>query len=108
MIYFETDQFKFTILAESIERLDPVIALLKAQPNLKIKLTGHTDSRQTVEYNKVLSKNRVFETRKYLMKKGVKAKRMKVSWFSELVPVAPNKSVDGMKLNRRVELQIVK
>ena len=106
VIYFDTDQFSLT--AESIALLDPVSALLKAQPNLKLKLTGHTDSRQSVQYNVELSKNRVFETRKYLIKHGLDAKRMKVAWFSELVPAAPNKTVDGMKLNRRVELKITK
>jgi outer membrane protein OmpA-like peptidoglycan-associated protein len=106
VIYFDTDQFSLT--AESIALLDPVSALLKAQPSLKLKLTGHTDSRQSVQYNVELSKNRVFETRKYLIKHEVKAKRMKVAWFSELVPAAPNNTVDGMKLNRRVELKITK
>ena len=106
VIYFDTDQFSLT--AESIALLDPVSTLLKAQPNLKLKLTGHTDSRQSVQYNVELSKNRVFETRKYLIKHGLDAKRMKVAWFSELVPAAPNKTVDGMKLNRRVELKITK
>ena len=106
IIYFDTDKFDLT--AESTSIVEVMVKLLTAQPNLKLKLTGHTDSRQTVQYNVELSKNRVFETRKYLMKNGVSAKRLKVAWFSELVPAAPNKTVDGMKLNRRVELQIVK
>jgi outer membrane protein OmpA-like peptidoglycan-associated protein len=106
IIYFDTDKFDLT--AESTSIVDVMVKLLTAQPSLKLKLTGHTDSRQTVQYNVELSKNRVFETRKYLIKNGVDAKRMKLSWFSELVPAAPNKTVDGMKLNRRVELQIVK
>ena len=106
VIYFDTDHFDLT--AEATSTVEVVVNLLTAQSGLKLKLTGHTDSRQTVQYNVELSKNRVFETRKYLMKNGVEAKRMKVAWFSELVPAAPNKSVDGMKLNRRVELQIVK
>ena len=106
IIYFDTDKFDLT--AESTSIVEVMVKLLTAQPSLKLKLTGHTDSRQTVKYNVELSKNRVFETRKYLMKNGVSAKRMKLSWFSELVPAAPNKTVDGMKLNRRVELQIVK
>jgi outer membrane protein OmpA-like peptidoglycan-associated protein len=106
IIYFDTDKFDLT--AESTSIVDVMVKLLTAQPSLKLKLTGHTDSRQTVQYNVELSKNRVFETRKYLMKNGVEAKRMKVAWFSELVPAAPNKSVDGMKLNRRVEIQISK
>jgi outer membrane protein OmpA-like peptidoglycan-associated protein len=106
IIYFDTDKFDLT--AESTSIVEVMVKLLTAQPSLKLKLTGHTDSRQTVKYNVELSKNRVFETRKYLIKNGVKAKRMKLAWFSELVPAAPNKTVDGMKLNRRVELQIVK
>ncbi len=106
IIYFDTDKFDLT--AESTSIVDVMVKLLTAQPSLKLKLTGHTDSRQTVQYNVELSKNRVFETRKYLIKNGVKAKRMKLAWFSELVPAAPNKTVDGMKLNRRVELQVRK
>jgi outer membrane protein OmpA-like peptidoglycan-associated protein len=106
VIYFDTDKFDLT--AEAMSTIEVITKLLTAQPSLKLKLTGHTDSRQTVQYNVELSKNRVFETRKYVIKNGVEAKRMKVAWFSELVPAAPNKSVDGMKLNRRVELQIVK
>lgn len=106
IIYFDTDKFDLT--AESTSIVEVMVKLLTAQPSLKLKLTGHTDSRQTVKYNVELSKNRVFETRKYLMKNGVSSKRLKVAWFSELVPAAPNKTVDGMKLNRRVELQIVK
>ena len=106
IIYFDTDKFDLT--AESTSIVEVMVKLLTAQPSLKLKLTGHTDSRQTVQYNVELSKNRVFETRKYLMKNGVSSKRLKVAWFSELVPAAPNKTVDGMKLNRRVELQVVK
>jgi outer membrane protein OmpA-like peptidoglycan-associated protein len=106
VIYFDTDKFDLT--AESMVTADVMVKLFSIQPSLKLKLTGHTDSRQSVQYNVTLSKNRVFETRKYLIKNGVDAKRMKLSWFSELVPAAPNKTVDGMKLNRRVELRIVK
>ncbi len=106
VIYFDTDKFDLT--AEATSTVEVITKLLTAQPSLKLKLTGHTDSRQTVQYNVELSKNRVFETRKYLIKNGVKAKRMKVAWFSELVPAAPNKTVDGMKLNRRVELKVSK
>jgi outer membrane protein OmpA-like peptidoglycan-associated protein len=105
VIYFDTDKFDLT--AEAMSTIEVITKLLTAQPSLKLKLTGHTDSRQTVQYNVELSKNRVFETRKYLIKNGVNAKHLKLAWFSELVPAAPNKSVDGMKLNRRVELQIV-
>jgi outer membrane protein OmpA-like peptidoglycan-associated protein len=106
VIYFDTNEFSLT--AESVTTLEALVTVLKSQPNLKVKLTGHTDSRQSVQYNVELSKNRVFEARKYLMRNGVKAKRMKLAWFSELVPAAPNKTVDGMKLNRRVEIRVMK
>lgn len=106
VIYFDTNKFKIT--AESEATLDLVYRIIGVQPDLKLKLTGHTDSRQSVAYNVELSKNRVFETRKFLLKKGIKSNRMKLAWFSELVPAAPNKTVDGMKLNRRVELKIMK
>lgn len=105
VIYFNTNRFALT--AESKNTMDLLVTVLMAQPTLKLKVTGHTDSRQSVEYNRELSKNRVFETRKYLLKHGVKAKRMKVAWFSELVPAVPNKTQEGMQQNRRVELKVL-
>ena len=105
-LYFNTNEFKLT--EESVMKLDQLVVALKANTTWKLLLTGHTDSRSSVQYNLILSKNRVQETRKYLISKGVNASRIKVSWHSELEPSAPNMSQEGMRLNRRVEIKLSK
>ena len=105
-LYFDTDEFKLT--AESVAKLELLLGALKTNVVLKLILTGHTDSRSSVKYNQILSRNRVQETRKYLLNKGVEASRIKVSWHSELEPSAPNDTEEGRRLNRRVEVRIQK
>ncbi len=105
-LYFDTDEFKLT--AESVAKLELLLGALKTNAVLKLILTGHTDSRSSVKYNQILSRNRVQETRKYLLNKGVEASRIKVSWHSELEPSAPNDTEEGRRLNRRVEVRIQK
>ncbi|MEY2760393.1 MAG: Outer rane porin precursor [Bacteroidota bacterium] len=105
-LYFDTNEFKLT--AESVAKLELLLGALKTNAVLKLILTGHTDSRSSVKYNQILSRNRVQETRKYLLNKGVEASRIKVSWHSELEPSAPNDTEEGRRLNRRVEVRIQK
>jgi outer membrane protein OmpA-like peptidoglycan-associated protein len=104
-LYFDTNEFKLT--EESVAKLELLLGALKTNAVLKLILTGHTDSRSSVKYNQILSRNRVQETRKYLLKKGVAASRIKVSWHSELEPSAPNDTEEGRRLNRRVEVRIL-
>jgi outer membrane protein OmpA-like peptidoglycan-associated protein len=105
-LYFDTNEFKLT--DESVAKLELLLGTLKTNVALKLILTGHTDSRSSVQYNQILSRNRVQETRKYLLNKGVAASRIKVSWHSELEPSAPNDTEEGRRLNRRVEVRILK
>jgi len=105
-LYFDTNEFK--LAEESVAKLELLLGALKTNAVLKLILTGHTDSRSSVKYNQILSRNRVQETRKYLLKKGVAASRIKVSWHSELEPSAPNDTEEGRRLNRRVEVRILK
>ncbi len=105
-LYFDTNEFKLT--DESVAKLELLLGTLKKNVALKLILTGHTDSRSSVQYNQILSRNRVQETRKYLLNKGVSASRIKVSWHSELEPSAPNETEEGRRLNRRVEVRILK
>jgi outer membrane protein OmpA-like peptidoglycan-associated protein len=105
-LYFDTNEFKLS--DESVAKLELLLGTLKTNVALRLILTGHTDSRSSVQYNQILSRNRVQETRKYLLNKGVAASRIKVSWHSELEPSAPNDTEEGRRLNRRVEVRILK
>jgi outer membrane protein OmpA-like peptidoglycan-associated protein len=102
VVYFRTD--KSWIGPMNARKLDRIISLLAEYPQVNVKLQGHTDYRQTEQYNEGLAERRVESVRRYLMKRGVSADRFKGETFSELVPA----SRTDLQLNRRVEVHIWK
>ena len=77
-------------------------------PDLKVKISGHTDSKGKAEYNIALSKRRARAARNYLISKGIPAYRINAIVFGESTPVKSNINQDGKdsplgrKYNRRV------
>jgi flagellar motor protein MotB len=102
VVYFRTD--KSWIGPMNARKLDRIISLLAEYPFVNVKLQGHTDYRQTEQYNEGLAERRVASVRRYLMQRGVNANRFKGEAFSELVPA----SKTDLQLNRRVEVHIWK
>jgi OOP family OmpA-OmpF porin len=102
-IYFDTD--KATLKAESEGTLNQVLSLLKAKPELRIAIAGHTDSQASDVYNLDLSKRRAQSVVKWLTDKGIAASRLEAQGFGESQPVADNDSAAGRALNRRVEIR---
>lgn len=103
-IFFETD--KSTLKPESTEELDKLVKILNDNPNIKIKINGHTDNVGTEKYNIKLSKNRAAEVEKYLVKNGIKKERLKNDGYGSKKPIATNKTSAGRSQNRRVEFEI--
>jgi OOP family OmpA-OmpF porin len=71
-----------------------------------IKITGHTDSTGTPEYNKELSLKRAQAVRDYLVELGADASKMEVVGMGEDQPIADNKTREGRAQNRRVEVDV--
>jgi hypothetical protein len=71
----------------------------------EIYLTGHTDGDGKDAYNKALSKRRVDEVNIYLKEK-VNAP-IHNDYLGEIKPVSSNKTDEGKKLNRRVEVTLI-
>jgi len=89
-------------------RLDSVIAMLKANPRMKISVNGYTCAIGGDSYNKDLSVMRASVVASYLFKHGVGFDRLVYQGFGKTHYVAPN---DGKQnyLNRRTEVyQMVK
>jgi OOP family OmpA-OmpF porin len=74
---------------------------------ITIKITGHTDSSGTAEYNQQLSVRRAEAVRDYLIGIGADASKMEVAGMGETSPIADNKTAAGRAQNRRVEVEIV-
>ncbi|MBS1488361.1 MAG: OmpA family protein [Bacteroidetes bacterium] len=97
-----------TLLAESYPELDVVQSFLLNNPNVEIMLEGHTDNRGNAEANLILSRQRVEVIKKYLVSKGIPAKRIKGKGYGGTKPVTTADNEEARKLNRRVEFVIVK
>jgi len=96
------------LLPESDPELDVVVSFLKANPNVRIELAGHTDNRGVQSDNVKLSQQRVNKVKEYLVSKGVEAKRITGKGYGGARPIASNETEETRKLNRRVEFTIKK
>lgn len=72
-----------------------------------VNILGHTDSVGSTDYNQELSEVRAESVKNYLMSLDISRSRMIVRGYGETDPVATNKTDEGRRLNRRVEIVIV-
>jgi len=105
-VLFDFDRFELKEIARS--SLDEVVELLKAYPENKVKVEGHTDSVGSADYNLKLSQLRAASVAKYLIQKRVPTSRIEISGYGETKPIAPNVTIQGRQQNRRVEVVILK
>lgn len=110
-IFFDSD--KSNIRKDAAKTMDANIAKMKVDKNIIIKITAHTDSKASREYNLKLSQKRADAAIAYLGKKGIKKDRILAvvaMGESQLV----NDCGDDKKCaellnqqNRRVEFKII-
>lgn len=81
---------------------------IKAHPEGRILIEGHTDSIGSVESNLALSKARAAEVRRTLIENyNLEAARIETAGYGEARPVADNATPDGRMRNRRVVITVV-
>lgn len=96
------------ILPGSYEELEMVVDLMKHNPTMKIRVDGHTDNRGVPKHNLRLSKARAKAVEEYLIEQGIERKRISRKGFGGSKPIADNDDPELRKLNRRVEITILK
>ncbi|GHN00427.1 hypothetical protein WSM22_19160 [Cytophagales bacterium WSM2-2] len=96
------------LLPESNDELDMVVDFLKYNPTVEIELEGHTEDAGDKEANLKLSQERVDVVKKYIMARGISAKRVTGIGYGGANPIATNRNEEGRRQNRRVEFKIVK
>lgn len=102
-ILFDTG--KADIKAESKAALEEIAKLLKADPQMKLRVVGHTDNQGTLDANIALSKRRAEAVNAALAAQhGIAASRLAGYGVADLAPVASNRDEAGRAKNRRVEL----
>lgn len=104
MIHFETG--KAVILPDSFAILDEVADVLIQNPNIRIRIEGHTDSTGSYDLNMRLSQSRADSVKQYLVSKGIDPFRMEAIGYGPSKPIDTNKTASGRARNRRVEIYI--
>ena len=104
-VYFDYDRSEISEEARGI--LDAKVPLLSANPGLRIRVAGHTDSRGSDEYNLALGQRRAAAAKRYLTQRGIADARVDVISYGEERPAAQGEEESAWSQNRRAEFEIV-
>jgi peptidoglycan-associated lipoprotein len=101
-VYFAYDSAALS--AQVSDALLENIRHLKEEGYGKILIEGHADARGTKEYNLALGERRAQAVKNFLVRNGVKAKKVKIVSYGEEKPAAYGASERSYRLNRRAEI----
>jgi peptidoglycan-associated lipoprotein len=104
MINFDYDQA--TVRQTDQATLDRKAAVLAANPNVKLQISGHADERGSDEYNLALGNRRAAAAKRYLENKGIDGSRLDVVSYGEERPLNPGHDEAAYAQNRRDEFQV--
>lgn len=98
------DVNKAIIKPNSYKTLNKIGELLSENPDLAIKIIGHTDSDGSTQANQKLSEKRAEAIKDYLIKNfSIDASRLETIGKGESEPIESNATPEGKAKNRRVE-----
>jgi peptidoglycan-associated lipoprotein len=103
-IYFEFDSDQLS--TEATAGLDAKLAILNANPGLRLRISGHADERGSDEYNLALGQRRAAAAKRYLTGRGIADDRIEIISFGEERPAAQGGDESAWAQNRRDEFEI--
>ncbi len=92
------------INTEAIPELDRLISQLRQNPNVRIKIEGHSDATETLT-NGNLSMQRAETIMRYMVQNGFS--NIEFTGLRDSRPLAPNDTEDNRRRNRRVEIVVI-
>ncbi len=104
-VVFETG--KADLKPGAAERLRPLAAYLTANPDVRVRVDGHTDAQGSNAYNQALSDRRAQTIRSAMAAMDVDPSRIEAIGHGESAPIAENRTAAGRQQNRRVEITLV-
>ena len=105
MINFEFD--RADIRSADQGTLDRKAAVLAANPNVRLRISGHADDRGSDECNLALGNRRAAAAKRYLESKGIDGSRIEVVSFGEERPLNPGTDEAAYAQNRRDEFEVI-
>ena len=104
-MFFATN--KTRILPISEPSLQDLYMYLERNPQIRIKIVGHTDNVGKDAANQKLSEGRANEVKKDLIERGIAPERLEAEGRGESQPIDTNDTEEGRQNNRRVEIEIL-
>ncbi|MFC7774387.1 OmpA family protein [Flavobacterium sp. GCM10027622] len=107
-VYFDYNQS--TLKKESTLSLNKIYDVLIANPEMKITINAHTDTRGSEKYNLILSEKRATTALQYLIKKGIDSSRITSKGYGESLPLSNCKdkcTEQEFNADRRIEFLII-
>ncbi len=98
---------KATLKEESYTRLSDLLEYMTAKESVVIELAGHTDSMGSGAANQRLSEARAVEVKRYLVSRGIEARRINAVGYGETQPIADNDTAEGRRENRRTVVTVL-
>jgi outer membrane protein OmpA-like peptidoglycan-associated protein len=104
-LYVPFDTGAAVVKPNALPSIEPIAAVLRQDPKLKLLLVGHTDTQGDFGFNRSLSENRAKAIVDQLISKyGIDRARLAYAGVADLAPIASNETEAGRQRNRRVEL----
>ena len=106
------DLAKYNINDAAKVELNRLVRFMKDNPEVKVELGSHTDSRASASYNQVLSQNRANSSVNYIVSQGIERSRITGKGYGETKLL--NECADGVTcsedqhaINRRTEMKVI-
>ncbi len=111
--WFDFDRLLFdtgsaTLRPESGEQLTNIAEILKAFPEVEVKIGGYTDNVGDPAFNMKLSRDRSANVMKELLGLGIVDERLATEGYGDAFPVGDNETEEGRALNRRISLRVTR
>ncbi|RED91593.1 WD40 repeat protein [Marinoscillum furvescens DSM 4134] len=103
----EFDNGKASLKQEMYADLNKIVNFLYDNPDFMLRISGHTDSYGSADFNLELSKQRAQNIRDYIVKfAGVEANRVEWEGYGSTKPIVEENTEEAKAINRRVEFEI--
>jgi len=104
MVHFDFD--KYDIRPSDQETLRRKAAVLRANPDVRVRIVGHADERGSDEYNLALGLRRANAVRDFLVSLGLDASRFETASMGEEQPLIRESNERAWAMNRRAEFHV--
>ncbi len=102
-VKFRDDSHELTDSARAV--LDRLAGVLRAHPELKLEVGGHSDAQGDEANNQRLSEQRAKSVREYLVEQGLNPGNIVARGYGSTQPIAADNTRSDLRQNDRVELR---